>query len=170
MTITSKIAVISMNKVSIQAHEHRIRDSALKVVRFILHLLEMVVAMMVGMVILYMLDEQVLASTPYSGAIEYGTIRFDFVMTVFMTVPMAAWMIVRRHDRQHVVEMSIGMNALVAVIIVLRLLGADADLPWLVDASHPAMFLGMIIAMLYRHDHYTGRADHSAHAAHREMR
>ncbi len=32
----------------------------------------------------------------------------------------------------------------------------DAYLLWLVKASHPAMFLGRIMAMLYRHDHYTG--------------
>ncbi len=163
MTITSKITMDHINTASIQAHDHRIRNSASKVGRFILHLLEMALAMMVGMVILYLLDSLTPASSSYSAAFEYGTIMFDVSMAVFMTVPMVAWMIVRGHGWRHVAEMAFGMNAPVAAIIVLRLLGAEAYLPGLADASHPAMFLGMIIAMLYRRDHYTGKANHSAH-------
>ena len=83
-----------------------------------------------------------------------------------MTVPMVAWMIVRGHGWSHSAVMAIAMLAPVAVIIVLRLLGAESTLPWLADASHPAMFFTMFIAMLYRRDHYTGKGIHSAHAAH----
>jgi hypothetical protein len=148
------------------ARNSPIYSQAAKVGRFILHLLEMLLSMMVGMVVLYLLDILSPESASYNAFFEYGTIEFDLAMAVFMTVPMVAWMMVRGHDRGHVAEMAFGMNAPVAVIIVLRLLGAEADQPWLADASHPAMYLGMLTAMLYRRDHFTGRAGHSAHATH----
>lgn len=166
MTITSDMAMDHGNTGDVSARQRRILDFALKVGRFILHLLEMVLSMMAGMVILYLLDVLSPESSVFAPFFEYGTVKFDLAMVVFMTVPMAAWMLLRRHDRRHVAEMAFGMNVLVAVVIVLRLLGAEANLPWLVDASHPAMFLGMIVAMLYRRDHYTSKADHSTHAAH----
>ena len=163
ITITSKAMMDHINTASTQTYYQRVLNLVLQVGHFILHLLEMVLAMMAGMVILYVLDILTPESASYSAAFEYGTILFDFVIAVFMTVPMVAWMSVRGHDRGHVAEMAFGMNAPVAAIIVLRLLGVDASQPWLADASHPAMFLGMLIAMLYRRDHYTGKADHSAH-------
>ena len=163
MTITGKFTMDHAKTDDMQVFDHRIRNNAIQVGRFILHLLEMVLSMMAGMVILYLLDVLLPPSSSYDAFLEYGTIQFDFAMAIFMTVPMAAWMIVRSHDRRHVAEMAFGMNAPVAAIIVLRLLGAEANLPWLTDASHPVMFFGMIVAMLYRRDHYTGQASHSAH-------
>ncbi len=160
MTITSKTTMNHIHTASTQAPEHRIRNSALKVGRFILHLLEMALAMMVGMVILYWLDTVTPASSSYAAAFKYGTNLFDLAMGIFMTVPMVAWMIVRGHGRRHSAEMAFAMFAPVAAIIALRLLGGEAYLPWLDDASHPAMFLVMIMAMLYRRDHYTGKAGH----------
>jgi hypothetical protein len=41
-------------------------------------------------------------------------------------------------------------------------------LQWLADASHPAMFLGLIASILSHRDHYTHDAGHSAHTAHLE--
>jgi uncharacterized membrane protein YhaH (DUF805 family) len=166
MTMSTKTTLDELNTIGIQAQGHRIINSVLNTGRFILHFLEMLLAMMAGMVVLYLLDVLTPDTASYSAAFEYGTILFDFAMAVFMTVPMVAWMIVRGHDRRHVKDMVFGMNVPVAAIIVLRLLGAESGLPWLVDASHPAMFLGMLMAMLYRRDHYTGKAGHSAHAAH----
>ena len=132
-----------------------------------MHLLEMLLAMMVGMPILYLLRNVIPASSSYAAAFQSGTTLNALAMGVFMTVPMVAWMIVRGHGWRHTAEMAFAMLAPVAAIIVLRLLGADASLPWLATASHPAMFLAMIIAMLYRRDHYTGKAGHAAHATHR---
>ena len=81
-----------------------------------------------------------------------------------MTVPMVAWMIVRGHGWQHSAEMAFAMSAPMAVVIVVRLLGGGASQPWLIQIGYLGMFLGMLIAMLYRRDHYTGKAGHSAHA------
>jgi hypothetical protein len=156
-----------LETVATLARAHGIRDQASKVGRFILHLLEMVLSMMVGMAVLYLLDVLTPESASYSAVFEYGTIPFDIAMAVFMTVPMVAWMIARGHGRRHSAEMGFAMFAPVVVIVALRLLGAEAYLPGLADASHPVTFLAMILAMLYRRDHYTGAAGHSAHAAHR---
>lgn len=148
---------------SVQAQDHRTYNAALQVGRFLLHFLEMLVAMMVGMPIFRMLGNLTPASSSYATAFKYGTILFNLNMTVFMTVPMVAWMIVRRHGWRHSMEMALAMSAPVAAIIVLRLLGADASLPWLAKAGHLAMFLGMLTAMVFRRDHYTGKAGHAAH-------
>jgi hypothetical protein len=48
-------------------------------------------------------------------------------------------------------------------------LGVIEYLPWLSEASGPAMFLGMLAAMLYRRDHYTVKAGQSGHAAHQQV-
>lgn len=164
-TIINETTVENTHTVSTQMQERRILNSALKAGRFILHLVEMTLAMMAGMVVLYLLDVLSPESSSLAPFFEYGTIEFDLAMAVFMTVPMTAWMLVRHHDRRHVAEMSFGMNAPVAMIIVLRLLGVEAYQPWLAEASHPAMFLGMIVAMLAQRDHYTGKAGHSTHTA-----
>ena len=166
MSIESKTTMDFINTASIQVPDHQIRNSALKVGRFVLHFLEMTLAMMVGMPILFMLRNLIPASSSYVAAFKSGTILYDLTMAVFMTVPMLVWMIVRRHGWRHSAEMGFAMFAPVAVVIVLRLLGADAYLPWLSKASHLGMFLGMMIAMLYRREHFTGTAGHSAHTAH----
>jgi hypothetical protein len=166
MTIRNETTIDHTTTASRPAQDHRIRNAALGVGRFILHLLEMLLAMMVGMPILYGLRNLIPASSRYAAAFVSGTTLNALAMGVFMTVPMVAWMIVRGHGWRHSAEMAFAMFAPVAAIIVLLLLGADASLPWLAKASHPAMPLAMIIAMLYRHDHYTGKSGHAAHAAH----
>ena len=77
-------------------------------------------------------------------------------MVVFMTVPMVAWMRLRGHSWRHGAEMAAGMLAPAVVIYILLGLGAGATLPWLQEADHPAMLLGMLAAMLLRREHYTG--------------
>ncbi len=168
MTITTNTTMDHIHVASTQTHEHRIHNSVIKVWRFFLHLLEMLLAMMVGMPILFMLRNLIPASSSYAEAFGRGTILLDLAMAIFMTVPMVLWMVVRGHGWRHAAEMAFGMNAPVVAIIVLRLLGADVYLPWLVWVSHPVMPLGMIFVMLYRRDHYTGKAGHSAHVTHRE--
>ena len=51
-------------------------------------------------------------------------------------------------------------SAPVAAVIALRLLGVGASQEWLIQVGYLGMFLGMLIAMLYRRDHYTGKAHH----------
>ncbi len=160
----------SVNRATGKTQEDRIRTYALSVGRFSLHLMEMLLAMMAGMPIYAMLRKLIPASSGYAAAFKSGTIPYDLAMTVFMTVPMVAWMVLRHHGWRHSAEMAFGMSAPVAVIVILRLLRADGYLPGLSSASHSAMFLGMLAVMLYRRDHYTAGAGHSAHGTHMAKR
>ena len=159
----------SLNRIhtaSIQVQDHKMRSSAAQAGRFSLHFLEMLLAMMVGMPFFFMLRNQIPVSSSYRAIFVVGTNLHDLAMLVFMVIPMVIWMVVRGHGWRHSAEMAFAMSVPVAVAITLRLLGAGASQLWLVGVSHLGMLLGMLIAMLYRHDHYTGKAHHLAHATH----
>ena len=167
MTTEVKSTVNHIHSASIPVQDHKIRSSAAQVRRFSLHFLEMVVAMMVGMPFFFMLRNVIPASSSYTAVFVRGTILFDLAMVVVMTVPMVAWMIVRGHGWRHSTEMAFAMSAPMVAVGALRLLvGSDTDLPWLRQVGYDGMFLGMLIAMIYRRDHYTSKARHSAHAPH----
>lgn len=162
MAAISKETTIENKKVtSPQEFEHGIRDLTLKTGRFVLHLLEMLVAMEVGMGIFHLVIGLVRTYSSFV-ALESGTTLHAIAMTVFMTVPMVAWMIIRGHGWRHGAEMVIAMIGPVALIGLLCQLGVDEYLPWLAGASTPAMLIGMIGAMLYRREHYTTRKSHVA--------
>ena len=164
--MTTEIKTTMDHIASVPMHDHQIRNPAAKVGRFSLHLLEMLLAMMAGMPILSMLRNLIPASSSVAAAFKSGTISYSITMTVFMTVPMVAWMIVRGHGWRHSAEMAFAMSVPVAMAICLRLLGVGGSQLWLVGVSHLGMLLGMLIAMLYRRDHYTGKAHHVAHTTH----
>lgn len=172
MTTETKTTNVHIHTENTPVQDHKIHSSAVKVARFSLHYLEMVVAMMVGMPFFFMLRNVIPASSSYAAVLVRGTILFDLAMVVVMTVPMVAWMIVRGHGWRHSAEMAFAMSApMVAVIALRALVGSDTYLPWLRQVGYNGMFLGMLIAMLYRRDHYTGKAhnsahNHSAHATH----
>jgi flagellar biosynthetic protein FliP len=115
--------------------------------RFIGHYVEMVVAMFVGMGVLALpwmllwpgLDEDPVANT--------------LVMAANMTIGMAAWMALRGHGRQMIVEMSAAMVAPFLVLLVPYAAGAiTADT--LMMAGHMLMFLTMLGAMVLRREDY----------------
>lgn len=155
-----------LSTASTQAPASPIRNAASKIGRFVMHLLEMLLAMVAGMFALSWLGDLIPAYSSLYYSFRSGAILYELAMVVFMTVPMVTWMIVRGHGTRHGVEMALAMFAPVAVISMLRLLKADAYLPWLADIGHMASFVGMIVAMLYRCDHYTGKVGHSTHATH----
>lgn len=155
------------NRASTQAQDHRIRYAAANAGRFSLHLLEMLLAMMAGMPIFFMLRSQIPTTSIYAAAFVRGTNLYGLAMAFFMTVPMVVWMIVRGHGWRHSAEMAFAMSAPVVAVIGLSLLGVDVNQPWISKVSHLGMLAGMLAAMLYRRDHYTGKAGRSAHAVHR---
>lgn len=166
MSTDMKATTDHIHTTSIQTLDQQMRSAAKQVGRFLLHFLEMLVAMMVGMPILFMLGKRVPTSSSFAPAFTYGTILFVLNMTIFMTVTMVAWMIMRGHGWRHSAEMAFGMAAPVVVMVILRLLVTDTYLPWFMRVTHLAMLFGMLVMMLYRRDHYTGKAGHAAHAAH----
>lgn len=141
------------------------RNLASKVGRFLLHLLEMLLAMEAGMVVFHLLANQIPATSSLATVADNETVLHNVVMDVFMTVPMLVWMILRGHGWRHSLEMGVAMLAPIAVINLLCSLGVVEYLPWLTEASGPAMYLGMLAAMLYRRNHYTVKAGHLIHAA-----
>lgn len=169
MTIERKTTLDHINSARISANVHRYRNAALKVGRFLAHWLEMLLAMTAGMGIFHLLARLIPASSSWATVNDSETILHSVAMDIFMTVPMLAWMIVRGHGWRHSLEMGIAMLAPIAAINLLCSLGAAEYLPWLTEASGPAMLLGMLAAMLYRRNHYTGKAGHSAHAIQHQL-
>jgi hypothetical protein len=115
-----------------------------KPARFVGHYLEMVVAMIVGMVALHPLwPSEWLARTEVNAV----------VMATDMTVAMALWMRVRRHAWPRIAEMSAAMYLPFVALLVpywLGLLSAAA----LMVAAHVIMFPLMLAAMIWRRSEY----------------
>jgi flagellar biosynthetic protein FliP len=113
-------------------------------VRFVGHYMEMVVAMVVGMVALAPLWPEAWLARGDLHAVA---------MAADMTVAMAAWMLVRRHSWPRIVEMSAAMVLPFAVLLVpywLDVLSAGA----LMIAAHVVMFPLMLAAMIWRRADY----------------
>jgi hypothetical protein len=120
--------------------------------KFTLHFAEMVVAMAVGMVVLHPLWMLVLDAVgaaelmhnPYSGSL---------IMATNMTVAMSAWMKVRGHRWQPVLEMGAAMYVPFLVLFVplaTGLIDEDALMLW----GHLLMLPAMAAAMLLRPHEY----------------
>ncbi len=108
--------------------------------KFIGHFLEMVVAMMVGMVPLGLIYMTLEAAIPI---LEEPAVII-LLMDTFMTVPMVAWMWHRGHTWRQAAEMSASMLVPGTTFLALGMWGP----------GHIAMVLGMLGLMLYRRDEY----------------
>lgn len=166
MTSENKTTLHQINIASILAPDKRVRTAASKVGFFIWHYFEMILAMSAGMGIFHLLVGLIPASSSLAAVADSETVLHNVVMDFFMTVPMLAWMFVRGHGWRHSLEMGIAMLAPVTVINLLCSLGVVEYLPWLAEASGPAMFLGMLVTMLYRQDHFTKWLFKSSHHVH----
>jgi hypothetical protein len=127
--------------------EHRPRARQLA-----LHFVEMVVAMVVGMVVLHpvwtllldALDAAELMRNPYTGAL---------IMATNMTVAMSAWMRFRGHRWRPIAEMGAAMYVPFLVLFVplaLELIDEGALMLW----GHLLMLPAMAAAMLLRPAEY----------------
>jgi Cu2+-exporting ATPase len=139
--------------------------------RFIRHLVEMVIAMMVGMVALGAPLKAILVAQGYPDGLKPYPELSALAMTLEMTVAMAAWMLFRRHRLAIVAEMSGAMVAPAVVIVGLCLLHVlpSSSAPPLSDIG---MYGAMLSVMVYRRSEYTmdhaamghsGAMDHGAH-------
>jgi hypothetical protein len=120
--------------------------------RFVRHLLEMVVTMMVGMAALGVVLA-VLGEPPgYANLfVRYG------LMGVFMAVPMVAWMRFRGHAWADGGEMTGAM--LLPTFVLVAPVELGFSVPGLSEGSlmtlsHVAMIGGMVVLMVYRFDRY----------------
>ncbi len=121
---------------------------------FVRHYLEMVAAMLLGMVTLYPLW---LLATSGAGddAWVHRTEPELVAMATAMTVPMALWMWRRGHAARPTVEMSVAMYA--GFVVLFPFLWAGAlDEMGVMMAGHVLMPLFMLGAMLWRREEYVG--------------
>lgn len=162
MTTTSQTR---RGAISESASVSQVRNFALKIGRFLLHLIEMLIPMALGMMLFSWLTDQLPVWSSYRVVLRSETALYIIGDGLFMTAPMVAWMLIRGHDRRLSLEMGVAMFAPGIAIILLRLLGSDALVPWLPSFACPLMCSGMVVWMIFRHDHFTGAGNHSAHGA-----
>ncbi len=122
--------------------------------RFTRHLLEMVVAMIVGMEVLDVALE-VLGEPPgYTiPLVGYG------LMGASMAAPMVAWMRYRGYSWSDGLEMMVAMLLPMLALVLPVELGVARYVPGLSEhslmmLSHVAMIGGMVVLMIYRWDRY----------------
>lgn len=125
-------------------------------ITFTRHYLEMVVAMLLGMLVLG-LPLATLIRTPELELLN---------MAITMTVPMVAWMRYLGHGWQPAWEMSAAMFVPTFVALGLLRAGLAGSTHTLLMIQHTAMFPLMLVAMLLRRSEYTSHAG----AAHRRTR
>jgi hypothetical protein len=145
--------------------EIQIPRAVARVRTFILHFLELQIAMGLGALVCYLLSRLIPASSSFATIYHPGTYVYAAGDVLFLTVPVVTWMIFRGYGRRHSREMAVAMVAPVAAIIVVGELAGYAYLLWLITAMYPAMSLGMLVYMLYRRDQFTVRVGHSTQVA-----
>lgn len=120
---------------------------ARKNLRFALHYVEMVISMFVGMAVLGMFW-----SWAWPGLSDLPAVN-ALVMAANMTLGMAAWMLIRRHRIQLIVEMSAAMFLPFVALLVPYEFGAISG-DAVMMGGHMLMFVTMLAAMLWRHREY----------------
>ncbi|NUR86118.1 MAG: hypothetical protein HOY71_18715 [Nonomuraea sp.] len=118
--------------------------------RFVLHYVEMIIAMFVGMFLLGWAEEAVGLAVSHTAQPELGYL----VMATNMSVGMAAWMRIRGHGWRSTLEMCAAMYLPVVPLFPLLWLGV-IDAGGLMTFAHVAMFPLMLGAMLLRRSEYT---------------
>jgi flagellar biosynthetic protein FliP len=146
-------------------------DRAPRARTFLRHLLEMTVAMMLGMGILGMVFREIhvaLFGTGFDNAWHSHTELAVFAMTFNMTLPMVLWMHHRGHSWQRSGEMAAAMVLLALVLLSLfwvRMISAHVVLPLEMALMIPAM----IGAMALRFEEDAGDPDATAHGRRRRL-
>jgi hypothetical protein len=128
------------------------RQTALR--RFVRHFLEMVAAMVVGMVVLGPVTGGLLRWVGGVNLSDYP-MAAALVMATNMTVGMWVWMRHRRHGTARILEMSAAMYASFAVLFLPYWWG-ELSGQGVMMAGHLLMLPAMAGVMLLRKEHYTG--------------
>jgi hypothetical protein len=128
--------------------------------RFLLHYVEMVAAMFIGMFALSKPADLLFSALGASTSSQHPAMML-FSMGVTMTAPMIAWMRFRGHAWRPTNEMAASM--LIPTFAAMGLVGAGVmkGKPTMV-IEHVVMLAGMVIAMLVRRDEYSGGHAHGA--------
>ena len=138
--------------------------------RFVLHYLEMLLAMGIGMLLLYPLWMLLTQNADPASVLRSTEVR-SLAMATTMALPMAGWMRVRGHHWPLALEMSAAMYAGFVILFPALWIGAlDAD--DVLTYGHLLMLAFMLVAMLRRREEYAGHRHHSStqHDLHTESR
>ena len=129
---------------------------------FIRHYLEMVLAMFIGMGVLFTPALFALGAAGVSSAELHDDAPAVMLlgMGVTMTVPMVAWMRYRGHGWAATNEMAASMMIPTAGVIGLLGTGLVADFGALMTLEHVVMLPAMLVAMLHRREEYSHGAHH----------
>ena len=129
---------------------------ARQTLRFLMHFGEMVLAMLLGMGVFAVVDNAILIPLgfPYLSS-RFSPEAYALAMAVSMTVPMVAWMRIRKHAWRMSVEMAGAMIVPTVLLIAICSIGL---LPRaiLIPGMHMLMLPAMLAVMLYRWSDYTG--------------
>jgi len=131
-----------------------------KVLRFVRHFLEMVVAMVAGMMVLGPVRTLIVAQLGWADLFDPPELG-ALAMAADMTIAMSLWMRYRKHSWLSIAEMATAMVLPFVVLFVPLWAGALAG-DTLLLAGHLLMLPAMVIAMLHRRSEYT--QDHRRHA------
>ena len=115
--------------------------------RFARHALEMVIAMVVGMVVL-----EPVWSFAWPGLVENATASV-LVMATDMSIGMAVWMRIRGHGAAAIAEMSAAMYLPFLVLLPFQWAGMLPGMA-LMTVGHVLMVPAMLAAMLRRRHEY----------------
>jgi hypothetical protein len=110
---------------------------------FVVHYLQMLAAMVVGMVVL----------GPLSMSVDPGVEVHSLLMATWMSIGMAAWMAWRRHAWPAIAEMCLAMYLSFVALFPAFWLGALSGGGVMV-AGHVLMLPAMTLAMLRRREEY----------------
>jgi hypothetical protein len=133
--------------------------------RFVLHYVEMVAVMFIGMFALSKPADWLFGALGASTSSEHPVMML-LSMGITMTVPMVAWMRYRGHAWRPTNEMAASM--IIPTLAAMALVGAGAMTGGAaMVVEHIAMLAGMLIAMLVRRDEYS--TAHSHHGAQRAI-
>jgi hypothetical protein len=125
---------------------------------FARHYVEMVVAMLLGMVVLGIPASALLGAAGMSMDELHSDAPALMLlgMATTMTIPMVAWMRYRGHGWAASAEMSASMFIPTFATIALLGSGMVEDIGALMTIQHVVMLPSMLVAMLLRRDEYSG--------------
>ncbi len=125
---------------------------------FVRHYLEMVAAMVVGMVVLHPVAMFLLPVLGWSAALSRPDLHV-LVMATNMAIGMGLWMRYRGHRPRSIAEMSAAMYLPFVVLLVPLWIGAIGAATLSV-AGHLLMLPAMLGVMLLRPEEYSGHRGH----------
>jgi hypothetical protein len=126
--------------------------------RLILRFLELQIPMAVGAFVCYALGPLISGRSGLALAYHPGTYLFALGDVLFLTVPVAAWTLIRERDWRPSLEIALAMVAPLAIVVLPGEVMRFPYLLWLVTGMYPLMCMGMIADMLYRRDRLAHRA------------